>query len=76
MTVEPLVYGWFVAALLVEWLSAGDPYLATMTAHPFRELGVPVGCHWEHPGRHLVHYPNGAVHLHNSQCVFQPPEER
>lgn len=74
-------YDWLVGILLcgfalmvlfdrLEWT---EPSARAVRA-PF--VGEPIGCDYQAPHRHEQHYPDGAVHLCNSRCIHEPPEER
>lgn len=74
--IELAVLGWFLAAAINMLCVERDADLAPMSALSAPDMGVPIGCHWEHGRKHMHHYIEGAYHLCNSQCVHQPPEER
>lgn len=76
---ELAVLGWFCALALRAWLEPSDKLPPPATARPWCApawCGEVIGCHWERPDDHEVHYAPGAVHLCNSMCVHEPPEER
>jgi hypothetical protein len=76
--IETLVLGWFTTAFLL--YLRGEPDAFPRASGRLRRTdalvrGELIGCDWEHPKKHLIFY-EGAVHLHNRNCVFEPPEER